>query len=230
MDVAWHREAALVTWNQPSPFPTLTEDAVHLWRIPLDTPPVHVAALLSSEERQRADSFRFTRHRDRFITAHGMLRRLLAAYLHIEPTQLRFQYGEHGKPALAGMHFNLSRSADFAVLGVARTWPLGVDLEYLRDDLDFHSIAARMLSPTQVMLLNHCAPDVLPQAFYACWTQHEAYVKALGCGLTGIPPQPETASWRQQHFFAAPNYLGALVVTGYPSMVEYWDASRAVRG
>src|SRR5256885_15921185 len=57
------------------------------------------------------------------------VRALLAAYLRVAPETLLFVRGEHGKPDLAGLQFNLSHTGTALLLGVSREVELGVDLE-----------------------------------------------------------------------------------------------------
>src|SRR2546421_1434403 len=52
------------------------------------------AAVLSDGERERARRFAFDRDRRRFIVARALLRRLLAARLHIPPPAVRLGLGK----------------------------------------------------------------------------------------------------------------------------------------
>ena len=94
-------------WLVPPPRLRLRPDEVHVWRVFLDD---HVPDLdrlqqtLAKDERARADRFRFPKHRNRFVVRRGALRSALANYLMIQPGQLSFSYGPHGKPALAERH------------------------------------------------------------------------------------------------------------------------------
>ena len=100
----------------------LKGDAVHVWSLPLAVSPERIAALgswLDPGEGQRADRFRFQRHRDRFVAGRGQMREVLAGYLGVEPQAVVFEYGPAGKPRVAGegaLRFNLSHSEDEAVL------------------------------------------------------------------------------------------------------------------
>src|SRR5215213_2665297 len=62
--------------------PSLSYEAVHVWRVPLERPgPLEDAwALLSDEEQVRARRFVQDHHRRRFVVAHAALRRILAGY------------------------------------------------------------------------------------------------------------------------------------------------------
>ena len=127
--------------------------------------------------------------RRRFVAARALLRRLLAAYLGADPGGIELAYGRRGKPRLAGQHahvglcFNISHSGDWVLVAVGKS-PLGIDLERLRPVRDSAALAARFFAPGEHHTLR-ALPDRQKQwAFFACWTRKEAYIKALGEGLT----------------------------------------------
>lgn len=164
-------------------------DAVHVWSFRLDVTPKHLETLrswLGDSERQRADRFRFQRHRDRFAAGRGQLREVLARYLGVEPSAVAFEYGPEGKPRLAGegtLRFNLSHSEDQALLAVARDREVGVDIEKIRPELECEAMASRFFSPAEATALKSLPVSVRPQAFFAIWTRKEAFIKAKGGGL-----------------------------------------------
>ncbi len=122
----------------PDTLPTLGPGDAHLWLVELTADTDRLArcrALLSSDERARADRFHFERHRRRFSVARASLRRLLGRYVGADPGALAFLYGARGKPRLAQpteLEFNLSHSHELALVGVTRGIPLGIDVEWLR--------------------------------------------------------------------------------------------------
>src|SRR5512138_53569 len=76
---------------------------VHVFRLALDLPEARLADLgtyLSEDERARAARYLRETDRQRFTTARGQVREILAAYLNALPGDLRFIYNEQGKPAL----------------------------------------------------------------------------------------------------------------------------------
>jgi 4'-phosphopantetheinyl transferase len=175
--------------------PPLTPEAVHVWRIPLESPhPLDDAwSVLSEEEQARARRFVQERHRRRFVAAHAALRRILAGYTGLPAPQLRFSTGPHGKPALETssgsrprLEFNLSHSADIALVAVARERPVGVDLEQWERDMDHLELAERFFSPAERESLRALAErhDDLVSGFFAAWSRKEAYLTALGHGVT----------------------------------------------
>jgi 4'-phosphopantetheinyl transferase len=165
---------------------------VELWCCSLDLPTASVQdslALLSDDERTRADRYRFRVDQHRFVAARAFLRTTIGYYLSLRPGRVRFVYGEFGKPALPpalnaeGLEFNLSHSDALAVLGVARRRRLGVDVERVRPLPDLHDIASRFFASSEASRLRALPTDLQELAFYCCWTRKEAFLKALGHGL-----------------------------------------------
>lgn len=165
---------------------------VHLWELPLIDPAAieqDDLRLLSADENARATRFRFPSDRQRFIAGRASLRRILAQYLGKDPSALRFSYGAAGKPKLleqdhGGMlHFNLAHSEDWGLLAIARSRTIGVDLERVRFSDDLGEVAKRFFAPAEGAALEEFAPPLYEQAFFACWTRKEAFLKALGTGL-----------------------------------------------
>jgi len=129
----------------------LGDDDLHVWRSSLDLPDTRVKRLrqiLSLDERARADRFHFQLDRQRFITARGCLRIILAQYVASCPSEIRFSYGPYGKPsaantsALAGeLRFNLAHAGGLALYPMTRRCEIGVDLEKVRADFAADQIA-----------------------------------------------------------------------------------------
>ena len=161
---------------------------VDVWRASLDREPAIVEALhalLSDDERERASRFHFARDRDRYVVGRGVLRTLLGDYADVGPELVRFRYGPQGKPRLAirGPRFNVSHSGAVALYAFSSSGELGIDVELYRPEFAREHIAERFFSPTEVATLRSLPEDVQPQAFLACWTRKEAYIKARGEGL-----------------------------------------------
>lgn len=142
-------------------------------------------ALLDGEEQARAARFRLERDRRRFIVARGLLRELLASQLGAEPAALRFEYGEHGKPALKGesLHFNLSHSHERALYAMSSASDVGVDIEYLHRRADHAALAARYFTPEEQTRYAATPENERARFFFERWTRKEAVAKASGVGL-----------------------------------------------
>jgi 4'-phosphopantetheinyl transferase len=224
---------------------------VHVWSAGLQhEAPVLDAlrATLDDDELARAERFVFERHRLRYVAAHGLLRRVLSGYLGVAPAEIRFGHARHGKPYLAGevqpdLRFNLSHSGDRMLVAVAVGRDVGVDLELVGRDRDFAGIARHFFSPNEVAALTALPERERRAAFYRCWTRKEAYIKAIGSGLshpldefdvTFAPGEPAALAYDQRDPDAAArwsmlnleldDYAGALAVEGLSAMrVQTFD-------
>jgi len=236
------------SWTPASIHPAFSGDEVHVWRASLDQPAANYAILLSSAEQMRAKRFRFEQKRRQFIVGRGILRIILGHYLNSPPENLKFEYRASGKPTLpAGMLqseicFNLSHSEEMMLLAVTQKREVGIDLEYIRPNLDIEKLAEQFFSPSERAEL-----DALPSAkklrsFFSGWTCKEAYLKARGDGmnypwdqfsvsmncdesakLLGVKDdQRELTRWSFHALTPAPGYIGALAVEGHGWDLVQW--------
>lgn len=180
-------------WEPGPGQPRATRDEVHVWRAVLTRPDSEVKALralLSADELERANAFRFSRDRDSYVVARGVLRTILGRYVGRPPARLRFRYNDYGKPDLrdAGAarppRFNVTHAGGIALYAVACGREVGVDIERVRGDVDCEEIANRFFSRREVEALRALPPDLRTEGFFNCWTRKEAFVKALSEGLS----------------------------------------------
>lgn len=146
---------------------------------------MRLAALLAPEERAQADRFRFERDRRRFIVRRARRRERLAAHLGAAPAALRFVEGPFGQPRLADCDIAFSTSHSGEIWAVAiGTVALGVDIEAIDRTIDHAGIASSLFAPGEVAALARLGREDAATAFYACWSRKEAFVKAIGRGLS----------------------------------------------
>jgi len=118
--VAERQDASTDPWRAAPADVALGDDEAHVWRVDLRAGAGALAPLLSADERARVAGLARPRDRTRFTVARASLRRILARYVGDAADELRFVYGPHGKPALAGaaacgsgagdVQFNLSHA------------------------------------------------------------------------------------------------------------------------
>jgi 4'-phosphopantetheinyl transferase len=243
-------------WFAPPERLSLDAGAVHVWRVSLDESPSQLASFrntLDDGERSRADRFYFSRDRERFIVARGVLRALLGRYLNRSPESLTFTCSIHGKPALASeygedtIRFNLSHSHRTALYAFTRGRELGVDLEFIRGDLEAEQIAERFFSQSEIVALHALPPALRKYAFFLCWTRKEAYIKARGEGLSmpldqfdvslipgepavllSIEPDPDEAlRWSLRNLTPGSGYAAALAIRGRDWSLSCWQWPRS---
>ncbi|MCP5425329.1 MAG: 4'-phosphopantetheinyl transferase superfamily protein [Gammaproteobacteria bacterium] len=223
----------------PNP-PGLREDEIHIWYAYLDEAGFDDMAncrnLLSMEESRRAARFHFPCDRRRFSLSRTLLRLLLSRYTGQSPERLQYLVGTHGKPSLPGdpLHFNVSGSRDLAAFAFSARQSLGIDVEYRRTVPDALDIAQQYFTFNEWQALNATPSPLQTQAFLQCWTRKEAFVKAVGQGLsmplqnfevTLMPGQPaclihidknpaEASAWSLFHLEPGRDYVGALAIKG----------------
>ena len=145
--------------------------------------------LLSPDECDRAARLLNLQHQNDFIAARGGLRSTLAEYTNCSPQALRFEYGNYGKPRLAdypNLHFNLAHSNGRALIVVSERAVVGVDLEKVRSVPKLLALAKRFFKPSEYEAIAALPESLQPKQFFAYWTCKEAYLKAVGIGLSQI--------------------------------------------
>lgn len=231
-------------WAPPPAGPlALNADEVHVWRASLRPPPHVLARLeahLSSDERARAARFRFPEHRAAFTAGRGAQREILSRYAGLPPHALAYSETKYGKQSLAGIaaelgiRYNVSNSGGLALYAVTLRREVGVDLEQLKPMPDGIDIARRFFSAPENEVFAALDEGVRDLAFFCCWTRKEAYIKAVGEGLSMpldrfdvafAPGEParilrtrgeedEAGRWSMAELHPGPGYVGALVVEG----------------
>lgn len=228
-------------WDPPPQKLIARKSEVHVWRVALNETLVkELQPTLAPDESARADRFHFERDRQRFIVARGSLRTILGAYLKKNPAQLSFSYSSYGKPALEGepdadeLRFNLSHANEVALIAVTRGRAIGVDIEFIRPDVASAEIAERFFSPHEIAALRALPEEVQREAFFNCWTRKEAYIKAIGEGMSmpldqfnvslapgsaaallgNLRDATEVSRWSLQELALGPGYVAAVAVEG----------------
>ena len=229
---------ALINQRRTAPITIDTND-VHVWSLSLQQPPPVVEklrAVLSSDELERAARFYFDRDRRRFIVRRGALRYLLSQYVNIPPYEIGFNYSDYGRPTLPNtqLDFNLSDSDELVIYGLGYNRSVGIDVELIRRLDDMMQLAAHTFAPEETAVLQTIPDNDLPLAFFNCWTRKEAYIKAIGQGLSypldkflvslhpNHPAQlirdvldpTATTRWHLKAFTPVPGYIAALVSEG----------------
>jgi 4'-phosphopantetheinyl transferase len=224
--------------------PDIPAGVARVWHWPLDVSAPQGADLrkvLSPDELERAERYRFDRHRNEFILTRGVLRIVLASYTAQSPESLSFDHSAQGKPALRNgppdLRFNVSHTEGLAVLALVREREIGVDAEKIRPQPDAQKLAKRFFSPQEQRFLEKLSGDELQRAFFRCWTHKEAYIKGKGEGLSiplhafdvsleedrpaalvGTRPDPaEAGRWNLYDLSIGQGYAAALAVANVPT-------------
>jgi 4'-phosphopantetheinyl transferase len=224
-------------------------EEVHVWRAWTDASTAVVSlmdACLSESERIRAAKFLHKEDQSRYVFSRGLLRNILATYVGARPEDLTFWSNEFGKPLLdepfasSDIYFNVSHSMNLVVIAVAFERHIGVDVEFVRSISDVDAIAHRCFTESELELLNGESGSKISN-FFRCWTRKEAFVKAIGKGLSvplnsfttslpggvtsgRLPPVPEQSPiklWWITDLDVPPDYRSALVNEGDMPTILY---------
>lgn len=239
------------SWHVPPADLALSSEDVHVWRADLDVPEAvrhRMQQHLSPDEWKRAERFHFENARQRFVVGRGLLRVILARYRACSPKDLCFSYNEYGKPALAGGHrgtlrFNVAHSRGKVLYAVTRGREVGVDLEYMRENIDVEKIVDRFFSAREVATFWTVPAPLRRDAFFNGWARKEAYIKAHGKGLalpldqfdvSLAPDAPalllsthseehDVLDWSLRALDAGPGYKAAVVAEGKDWQLSCWQ-------
>jgi len=204
---------------------------IFLWRLDVRSN----ACVLAPSERMRSESFLTAELRGRYIAGRARLRKVLGKRLGLPPAALPLVEGPHGKSRIGHVgasvqvpSFNLSHSADIAVLAVTDGIEVGVDVETLRS---VETEITRQFFSEREQRSVTAWPDARA-GFFALWTAKEAVMKGLGLGLhmpldsfevsarpdeepylTYLHPDVDSAdAWRLRRLDIGSGYLATIAV------------------
>ncbi len=174
-------------WRVPIKFQILKPCEAHVWLVSIKnfiSQLDEFQSMLSYNEKKQAQRFVFTQHRECFIVVHGILRQLLANYLSTSPETIDIIYNSYGKPGVENINFNISHSQDLALFAFTKNFDVGVDIEFVKKDFVGDDIACRFFSEHEIQALLKLSIPERTLAFFNCWTRKEAFIKAIGKGLS----------------------------------------------
>lgn len=231
-------------WRPAQEWESTPDDVIDVWRFDLD---VHEDdwAILTPDEVHTAQRIVIDQKRDRKASSRAHLRRILARYVGTDAQDLRFAYGEHGKPSLVEHdepRFNLSDSESTGITAVSWGARIGADIEFAREGRSFTDIADRFFAKAESAALRALPSEDRRAAFYRAWTRKEAYLKAWGTGLSFAPdrftldyigegpgsllatemPGDDASEWHFKNVPLGPAYTGAICFEGPDRSIRWW--------
>ena len=166
---------------------------VHVWRVLLPKLKPYedqLESVISDEERAWAQRFRLQDIRSSFILRRGFLRTLIQNYTGIRADRVEFCHSAWGKPELlkseevGSFQFNTAHSRDSMILAFGKDLSVGVDLEYVDKNYPVIKIATRFYTPKESAALREADSNRLVSLFFEIWVRKEAFLKAIGRGLS----------------------------------------------
>jgi 4'-phosphopantetheinyl transferase len=196
--------------------------------------------VLDARERDRAARFLRPADRVRYAASHAALRLILGEALDRPPEALCLAADAGGRPHLSGalsgaLDFNLSHSGELALVGLSSIGAIGVDVELIRPLDDALRIARAHFAADEAAALAALPTHDVNSAFFGLWTRKEAFVKALGTGLSlpldrfsvSLPPAPARvlravagSDWTLSEIDAGPGYAATVAVRAAGATVD----------
>ncbi|WP_259397136.1 4'-phosphopantetheinyl transferase family protein [Shewanella sp. SG41-4] len=158
---------------------------------------------LTDDEVAKVSRYRSVSARNNGLQVRLGLRAVLSLHSELKPNEWRFSYGAKGKPALTpdllaktGLHFNLSHSGEWLMIGIVMGGHalkadhyadadlcFGVDIERERSSTDIVPILNHYFTQAETDTLLQLPPSLQRQRFFDLWAVKESYIKARGLGL-----------------------------------------------
>ena len=204
-------------------------------------------AVLPSFEQKKIDAYKVKAIKDRQILLKGLLHVLLGCYLKTDPQSIEFEYNKFGKPFMPdhpkykNICFNISHSNNIAVYGFTQKRNIGVDVEKVRELPDMNGVIDLCFSDSEKKWFNMISSQDKNKIFYKIWTSKEAYLKAIGTGLSFSPDKISTGlnsegdiifeniegdenpeKWRLDAFSINPHFTSAIVAENKNSEIKYF--------
>ena len=123
-------------------------------------------------------------HREQHSLAHNLLKDMLKGFYNIDYTEEMTKKTEHGKPYLSDypdLHFNLSHSEGITACIVENS-ECGIDCEAVREYRP--NVMKRAFSEKERAMIEAAPENERDMLFFTLWTLKEAYIKAIGKGLS----------------------------------------------
>jgi 4'-phosphopantetheinyl transferase len=218
-----------ISWKKGNGNFIVADTTADVWRIKVGSDEkLHqfFNELLSKDEKQKAAKYHQEKDRERFVTARGALRFLIAGYLKIIPSDIQFVLGPNKKPLLSShhnLHFNTSHSGDWILISIAGT-EIGVDVEKINKHFSYNEIIELNFSKEEKEFIQNSAEP--EKDFYLLWTRKEALVKATGKGVDndlGIIPSLDGShenkflrlerAWNVSSFIVDEQYVGSVAIS-----------------
>ncbi|MFD2171159.1 4'-phosphopantetheinyl transferase family protein [Tumebacillus lipolyticus] len=142
---------------------------------------------LPSFDQDRILRYRRWEDRQSGLLAAKLARKMLSEHLQVSAHDLQIERTSFGRPYLHGFtqwqgDYNVSHSGDWVFGGIAEQGLLGVDVEGLRE-IDME-VSKHCYCPEERDELYSLEGKEQNAFFYVLWTLKEAYIKAIGTGLS----------------------------------------------
>jgi len=167
----------------------MTDKFVHVWYgdiLPEQTEQHNYYLFLSQAEKEKAAGFIRPELQQKYIKIRGVLRKILGSYLNINPQKTCIKVAEYGKPFIEEneVFFNLSHTGNKFVIAVSNVDEVGIDLEQYKQRKNLSGLVKKCFSEAEQSYWAELPKSQKEVQFYRFWVRKEAFVKAVGRGIS----------------------------------------------
>lgn len=227
---------------------TFSKDVVEVFTINFKKLEPYLPKLLmylSEKEKIKANEFLFEHLKSSYVASHGLLRILLGNYLSCYPSQIEYTYNEFQKPLCKNdqnLYFNMSHSHEYGCYAFSFNHEVGVDIEFMNNKIGINALLPMITTQAEFFTFDKLEENEKFQLFYKTWTTKEAFLKALGFGLSyslssiettilprkrvkvlrchGMSEKEINKEWTFSSISFIPYYLGAVAVKKKPACIN----------
>ncbi len=192
---------------------------VHTLSVPQNLEEIHLTTenllhFLSTDEHERYSRFLVKKKQVEFVLARAFTKTILGKILNKPTADIKFGISASGKPFLKQkkqprpLFFNISHTTGVMCCVTSLIENIGIDVEQNKGPKD--DLVTRYFHPREIEGYNKLPAHQRSTRFYTIWTLKEAYLKAMGYGLT-VPLNsfwfslPEDTSTIKIHFESPPS-------------------------
>ncbi len=171
----------------------LIDNCVDIWLLNTDhflSNLENLSFYLSLDELEKVSKFKQKIHGDRYLICRSNLRKILSTYLYTKPEKIKISYTKKGKPYISQnknnptIHFNLSHTNNQIIYAISKNI-VGIDIENIHKQTNYEQLAKRFFCASEYETINQAKQEEKAKIFYSFWTGKEAYLKAIGEGISG---------------------------------------------
>ncbi|MGR6087452.1 MAG: 4'-phosphopantetheinyl transferase family protein [Arcticibacter sp.] len=162
---------------------------VHVWTHITGPGDAYVALapqMLSQDELNKALKYHYERDRKVYLSGHVFIRKVLAHYSGLAPTDIQLTPVVNAKPRMTNapfpLHFNISHCGTRILVAVGFDTDVGIDVEEVLDDFDMEGFSENNYHPNEINKLSRLSAVKQVEYFYTVWTRKESWLKLTGEG------------------------------------------------
>ncbi len=201
--------------------------------------------LLNQDEIERANKFRIKNKYKSYITTRIILKLLLQYYTNKKQHTIHLYKNSYGKPYVkdSNLYFNISHTVDMSLIAFSKTNEIGIDLESTQCNSTIIDISTKYFTKREKLWIKNLPKNKKTEGFLYCWVRKEAYIKALGLGLSFpidsfnvIPEKKEEITkdrfqikkWFLHPLDISTQHLGAICIQAPKIKISYFDAYKFI--